>query len=110
MYTYFSAPYPDGSGELPRRHQINTGVIFKVTPHVGLVGGIIYDLAKSNTLSYKAGVWYEDDCFVGSIAYVHSFFKGGGIQPSGGVMVTFWLKNLGTYKLGSSPQTLTHLV
>ncbi len=81
--------------ELENRREIGTGVNINVDDKWALQGSWVKDILNDKTISYDAGVVYQDDCLEFGLSYERRFTSDRDIAPSSTVHFRIVLKNLG---------------
>ncbi len=81
--------------ELENRREIGTGVNINVDDKWALQGSWVKDILNDKTISYDAGIVYQDDCLEFGLSYERRFTSDRDIAPSSTVHFRIVLKNLG---------------
>lgn len=81
--------------ELENRREIGTGLNVNFDEKWSARGSWVKDLLNDKTISYDAGVFYQDDCLEFGFTYERRFTSDRDIAPSNTVFFRIVLKNLG---------------
>lgn len=81
--------------ELENRREIGTGLNVNFDEKWSARGSWVKDLLNNKTISYDAGIFYQDDCLEFGFTYERRFTSDRDIAPSNTVFFKIVLKNLG---------------
>jgi LPS-assembly protein len=81
--------------ELENRKEIGTALNINIDKNWGLQGSWIKDILNNKTVSYNAGVVYQDDCLEFGLSYERRLTSDRDIAPSNTIQFRLILKNLG---------------
>lgn len=95
---YISLDAESANGGFDRREQLHARIRSQLTQYWTLVGATRQDLANGISLQYRAGLTYEDECFIMDGSFIHRAFRNREIQPSDTFLVRFVFKRLGEVK------------
>jgi len=87
--------YVKKTREFPKREELKAEVRTRMTDHWTLFASTHRNLAEGLALRHRAGMRYEDECFLFELTGTRSFFKDEDIEPSDSLLFRIKFKHLG---------------